>query len=172
MEQLRKLFDRNKSDTKTSLFKLNVEKYHKQLLRHAITLCGDPVLAEDILQNAYCRAWIAIRSLKDWSRFRPWLKVIIQRENARFFSKHFYSDEYEEDKHAVVETNNYNESIVSIHTIAYRVDELPYKYKAAIVLHLVGFNGEEIASRLNITVNTVYTRIRRARERLKGGLTF
>lgn len=156
----------------TTYFDEYIEKHHKQLMNYTFSLCGDWVLAADILQNAYCRAWIAIDTLNDWSRLKAWLKVIIYRENARFFSSSRLHTHFDETLHFEENNLDINEGIMSIHDAAKRVDRLPYKYKAVLVLHMMGFCGDEIASKLNIPVNTVYTRMKRARARLKGDLKF
>ncbi|GAB5382472.1 MAG: hypothetical protein Alis3KO_38870 [Aliiglaciecola sp.] len=153
-------------------FSKNIEKSHKQLMNYTFNLCGDYALSADILQNAYCRAWMAIETLKDWGSFKAWLKVIIYRENARYFATHHYHNVFDESLHSDEENSDIQAGIVSINEAAKRVDELPFKYKAVVVLHMFGFNGDEIASKLNIPVNTVYTRMKRARAKLKGDLKF
>ena len=46
-------------------------------LRH---LCRDHAEADDLAQDAFVRAWIRIDSLKDTSRFGPWLMKIAYNE--------------------------------------------------------------------------------------------
>jgi len=61
--------------------------HHDLLRRIAWMLCGDPHLAEDLLQETWLRAWRALDSLQDRAAARAWLITILKREYARLFER-------------------------------------------------------------------------------------
>lgn len=62
-------------------------KYADDLFRFGVWLCGDPTLANDLVQETFMRAWRALDSLKDGKAAKSWLITILRREYARTFER-------------------------------------------------------------------------------------
>lgn len=144
----------------------NVEKYHSSLLSYAFYLTGDVTLSKDLVQEAYYRAWVAKDSLKDWNAFRGWLNTILKRESARYFSKNKIQIDILDDNNQPTTKDDALENAINVNQVAKKLDQLPYIYKEVLTLYALGFTCEEISKRLELKLNTVLTRLQRARAKL------
>ena len=70
-----------------SEFSLLYRSHHHLLQRLAWMLCGDPVLADDLVQETWLRAWRGLDTLHDSSAAKAWLITILKREHARLFER-------------------------------------------------------------------------------------
>jgi len=53
-----------------------VARYHPDLLRIALVVCGDVDVAAEAAQAAWVVAWRRLRELRDPANLRPWLMSI------------------------------------------------------------------------------------------------
>jgi DNA-directed RNA polymerase specialized sigma24 family protein len=58
-----------------------------QLYRFAFWLARDRQVAEDVLQEAYLRAWTSRESLEAEGALKGWLLTIVRREHARLYER-------------------------------------------------------------------------------------
>ncbi|WP_148275773.1 sigma-70 family RNA polymerase sigma factor [Rheinheimera nanhaiensis] len=159
-------------DSKAKRYELLVKHYHADLYRYGYWLCKDADIAQDLVQETFLRAWKSLDSLLDASAAKAWLITILRRENARRFErKQFdYDDGAEQDSLAdTVQSSaeqQYDNQVVRHHLAA-----LPEEYREPLVLQaLGGFSSDEIANLLQLNVNTVNTRLFRARKLLRASL--
>ena len=150
-----------------------VQLYHADLYRYGYWLCKDSDIAQDLVQETFLRAWKSLDSLLDQAAAKAWLITILRRENARRFErKQFdYDDGAEQDSlpdtgQTSAEQHLDNEKLRS------HIATLPADYREPLVLQaLGGFSSDEIAKLLQLNVNTVNTRLFRARNLLRDQLT-
>lgn len=57
-----------------------VEEYQTGIRRFLLNLCGDPPLSEDLAQETFLKAYMAIRTFRGLSGFRTWLYRIACNE--------------------------------------------------------------------------------------------
>ena len=153
------------SDSKTRRYEQLVQLYHADVYRYGYWLCKDPDIAQDLTQETFLRAWKSLDSLLDAGAAKAWLITILRRENARRFErKQFdYDDSTEQDSLAdddqiSAEQDCDNDKLRS------QIAALPEEYREPLVLQaLGGFSSDEIASLLQLNVNTVNTRLCHAR---------
>ncbi len=151
-------------DKKQQRFDTMVRELHADLYRYAYWLCGSAAQADDLVQETFLRAWRALDSLKEQKAAKSWLITILRRENARLYER--YTPEFVEleDNSSQVDAEHNTEQYALRHAIK----QLEPDYREPLVLQIVGgFSGEEIAGILNLNVNTVSTRLFRARNKLK-----
>lgn len=149
-----------------------VRHYHADVYRYGYWLCKDPDIAQDLVQETFLRAWRHLDSLLDANAAKAWLITILRRENARRFErKQFdYDDSAEQDtlpdaSHISAEQACENDQLRA------QIALLPEEYREPLVLQaLGGFNSDEIAALLQLNVNTVNTRLFRARKLLRSRL--
>jgi RNA polymerase sigma-70 factor, ECF subfamily len=161
------LFKR-KAQSNSQRYEQLVRLYHADLYRYAFWLCRDQHIAEDIVQDTFLRAWKALDSLQDDNAAKSWLITILRRENARRFERKQldYSD-VEQDSLAD-DINPALEQQYDNELLQQQLLLLPPEYGEPLLLQaLAGFNSEEIGKLLNLNVNTVNTRLFRARQLLK-----
>jgi RNA polymerase sigma-70 factor (ECF subfamily) len=75
LERDRALVERAQGGDRAAFDEL-YRRYHQRLLRFCRTRVGDPDEAEDIVQEAFARAWRALPRFGGERRFYPWLSVI------------------------------------------------------------------------------------------------
>lgn len=145
-----------------------VRAFHADLFRYAYWLCHQRTVAEDLVQETFLRAWKSLDSLQEAAAAKGWLITILRRENARRFErKQFdYQDveqDWLEDEDATGPEQNYENQ--QLHQF---IGKLPEEYREPLVLQvLMGMTGDEIAQNLDLNLNTVNTRLFRARHQLR-----
>lgn len=160
------------NDSKTKRYEQLVRHFHADVYRYGYWLCKDADIAQDLVQETFLRAWKSLDSLLDANAAKAWLITILRRENARRFErKQFdYDDGAEQDSlpdtgQTSAEQHLDNEKLRS------QIATLPADYREPLVLQaLGGFSSDEIASLLQLNVNTVNTRLFRARKLLRNHL--
>lgn len=149
-----------------------VRHYHADIYRYGYWLCKDPDIAQDLVQETFLRAWKSLDSLLDANAAKAWLITILRRENARRFErKQFdYDDSAEQDSLADADHVSAEQACENDQLRA-QIALLPEEYREPLVLQaLGGFNSDEIAALLQLNVNTVNTRLFRARKLLRSRL--
>jgi RNA polymerase sigma-70 factor (ECF subfamily) len=139
-----------------------VAEHYPRLLRLAGLICRSVPDAEDAVQAGLERAWRSRTSLRDVERLRPWLDRIVVREAIRAGSRRL---------RAVADLPVHALSPARADEwVALRIafDELSSEQRAALVLHLyAGYSVTGIAEVLGIPVETVRSRLRLGRQRLR-----
>lgn len=160
--------------TKEQQYQQWVSDYHQDVYRFAYWLCQDPDIAQDLVQETFLRAWKSIGSLEDEAAVKPWLLTIVRRENARRFSRKSSQTVHEDiDEHDVaMETSISLDVEIDNQKVRDKLASLPIDYREPLVLQvLFGYSSEEIGAFLSLNINTVNTRLFRARELLKRKLS-
>lgn len=142
--------------------------YHADLCRYVYWLCHNSDLAQDLVQDTFERAWKSLDNLEDVNAAKGWLFTILRRENARRFDKkQFEYDDTELDE-LVADGIADPEQQLSDEKIRVAIAALPQEYKEPLMMQVVGgFVSEEIAEQLSLNINTVNTRLFRARAYLQ-----
>ena len=150
-------------------FEALVNAFSADLFRYALWLCHDAVLAEDLVQETFLRAWKALHSLRDVDAAKSWLISILRRETARHFARPGIEtrplDEFDLERIAAPEDGQGRlEHVVLRRALA----ELAIEYREPILLQvLFGYSCDEIARELQISTNATMTRLFRARQKLR-----
>jgi len=139
-----------------------------QLYRFAFWLARDRQIAEDVLQEAYLRAWRARESVTDETALKGWLLTIVRREHARTFERKRFATVPVDDliatdspELAVVEQKD----VMDMRRAIFALD--PDHREPLVLQVLMGYTTDEIAAELGLTQGAVLTRLFRARHRLR-----
>jgi RNA polymerase sigma-70 factor, ECF subfamily len=145
-----------------------VRLYHADLYRYSCWICRSADIAEDLVQDTYLRAWKSIELLQNEASAKAWLFTILRNENARRFErKQFQYQEVEQDL-LLDEHQASPEQLYSQHQLLKQIESLELEYSEPLILQIMGgFSGEEIAQLLELNLNTVNTRLFRARKQLR-----
>jgi RNA polymerase sigma-70 factor (ECF subfamily) len=160
-------------------FGLLVTKYQRKLLRLVSRLVRDPAEAEDVVQEAFIKAYRALPQFRGDSAFYTWLYrigintaknyfVTLGRRAPTSTEADIQEAETFDDGDNLRDINT-PESLLATKQIAETVnlamDGLPEELKMAISLREIeGLSYEEIASVMQCPIGTVRSRIFRARE--------
>ena len=156
-----------------------VRKYQKRVHTLAWRKIGDFHIAEDITQETFLQVYRKLAKLKDPSQFPGWLYVIANRRCLAWLrKKRVQTQPLEKINMAMTEGSSYSRHVAAeqaesaAETKRELVKNLLAKLKESdrtvITLYYFGeMTYAEISEFLGVSVNTVATRIHRARERLR-----
>ena len=160
-------------------FELLVEKYHRRLARLLARLVRDPGEVEDVVQEAFIKAYRALPSFRGDSAFYTWLyRIGINTAKNYLMAAGRRAPTSTEVEAEVAEGYDGGEPLRDINTpeslllskeiattVNATIDALPEELRSAIQLReLEGMSYEEIAKLMDCPIGTVRSRIFRARE--------
>lgn len=155
-----------KGDAKAQykLYKL----YCKAMYNVAVRITNNSGLAEDIIQDAFIKAFSEIHKLKDEKAFGGWLKRIVINRCIDVIRKEkiLFSDmEALQNKH--LEIAEEMDSSVDPELVHYLIKKLPDGAREILVLKaLEGYKHAEIGEKLGISESTAKTQFYRAKQLL------
>ncbi|QRN41601.1 MAG: RNA polymerase sigma factor RpoE [Neisseriaceae bacterium] len=159
-------------------FDMLVIKYQRRLSGAMTRFLKDDYEIQDIVQEAFIKAYRALPNFRGESAFFTWLYRIAANTAKNYLSsgskKYLVLDNDFKDDDAtwgVEQTPDYNTPENAflnqeiLHTVGEAVENLPEDLKAVINLREIeGLSYEAIAERMNCPVGTVRSRLFRARE--------
>lgn len=150
-----------------------VLRYQRMAIGVAYRICGDPVQAEDIAQQAFIRIWERLGTYRPEGNFRSWLCQITANLTVDAFRQHKPTSDIDDlplpdptpgPERAAIQ----RERAAAVRAALLR---LPPHSRAALVLReYEGLSYQEIAEALRIPLGTVKSRINDARRRLQEDL--
>ena len=160
-------------------FSTLVRKYQKRVHALAWRKTGDFHVAEEITQDTFLRAYRKLGALKNPNLFAGWLYVIANRLCDTWFKKREPDMqsletvpivELEEHLYSEYTTKQREEraSEKRINLVKRLLQKLPESERIVMTLHyLAGSSCKEISEFLGVSLNTVKSRLHRARQRLQ-----
>lgn len=145
-------------------------------LAHAIALSatGRRDVAEELAQEAFCRAFVNLGTLRKPEQFRSWLWGITRRvclDWRRQMAQRKELTEVPPHTPSADDPLRDAEREERRHRIRRAVEQLPEKYRIIVQLrHLQGLSYEEIAASLGLSLGGVSNRLAAAREMLRARL--
>ncbi len=160
-------------------FSTLVQKYQKSVHALAWRKTGDFHYAEEITQDTFLRAYQKLSTLKNPKQFSGWLYVIANRLCINWFKRHKPAMQSLEDtpveeveassyasyvsEQSEAEGTSYNKEIAER-----LLAKLPESERTVMTLNYLGeMNAKEISKFLGVSVNTITSRLNRARKRLR-----
>ncbi len=141
--------------------------YSKAMYNVAIRICGEKEAAEDILQDAFVKAFTEIEKLVDEKAFGGWLKRIIINRSIDEIRKRKYTLSFDSLPAKLVDVAVEIDENVDAELMHHMIKKLPAGAREILVLRaLEGFKYAEIAEKLKITESTAKTQFFRAKQLL------
>tara|TARA_R110002049_G_scaffold80823_3_gene205498 strand:+ start:335 stop:766 length:432 start_codon:yes stop_codon:yes gene_type:complete len=132
--------------------------------------------AEDIVQEAFIKAFSKLEQYKAEVSFGAWLKrIVINRCIDVLKSKQQRLVELEDYHLNVLVEENENEwtieDNITLQDIKFEIEELPEKYKFVLLLYLMeGYDHQEISEILSISEVASRTQLSRGKQKLQNAL--
>jgi RNA polymerase sigma factor (sigma-70 family) len=152
-------------------FEAIVERYRPPLLGYCTRLL--PIdRAEDVVQQTFVNALVALRDDDRPSRLKPWLYRIAHNVAINTVRKNGWDyDPLPSDLDGVPRPPEIVERRLKLEELVRRIADLPERQRSALVLRAFeGRSYDEIASELDATTPVVRQLLHRARARLRDGL--
>ncbi|WP_028775395.1 RNA polymerase sigma factor [Shimazuella kribbensis] len=156
-----------------SAFESLVERYKRHVYYQAVTMLNDTIEAEDVLQEAFIKAYFSLENLKSSYAFTSWLsRIVYNLCNDRIKKR---------DREKVVvsewldnKIENMGDSKLPIEQKQMQIDlyqamkSLSPEHRSAIILREVhGYSYQDIAEIMGVPEGTVKSRIHHARLTLR-----
>ena len=144
--------------------------YCKAMFLVAFRYVNDSFIAEDVMQDAFIKAFKNIKSYKNEVAFGAWLKRIVINQSIDQLKKNKLElVSINEEVIANTESEDWKvENDISIDLIIEEINTLKEKYRLVLTMYLLeGYDHQEISEILNITTNTSRTHLLRGKKILK-----
>lgn len=136
---------------------------------YALRLVGDADTSEDVVQNAFMKAWEAVESGREIENLRGYMYLAVRNECVSWLRgrKEFVGTEAIPDiDDETIDTSERDARIWKA------IDSLPEKCRQVFLLSKRdGFSNEEIAEEMGISIKTVKNQLTKAFSRLREALS-
>jgi len=162
-----------------SAFSTLVRLHQKRIYRLVYRFCRDHDTADELAQETFVKAYMALDSFREEYRFSGWISTIatnlalnhIRRHKRQVSTEDYPLEEIIADSNPGTNPDQALANKEVMLRLEEEVDKLPPDYKAVFVLRMhEDLSYEEIARKLGIEMGTVMSRLFRARSRLKKAL--
>ena len=155
------------------------QKYQKSIHTIAWQKIGDYHVAEEITQDVFLQAYNKLSTLKDPNKFSRWIYIIAKRRCVNWLQREKnIMQSLEATDEAILEKSAYanyiaeqREKAATEHrreVVNMLLEKLPERERKVITLYYLGeMTAEAISNFLGVSVNTIKSRLRRARQRLQ-----
>lgn len=126
--------------------------------------------AEDVLQEAFIKAFEKLDQFSTEVTFGAWLKRIVVNQSIDFIKSKKQDVLVLDENYMQIETDEdwSVDDDISIDEVKQAMEQLPEKYKYVVLMYLVeGFDHAEISQVLSLTETTCRTRLLRGKALLK-----
>ncbi|MFP9100405.1 RNA polymerase sigma factor [Flavobacterium sp. RHBU_24] len=149
-------------------------RYYKPMYNTALRIVKDSHWAEDVMQEAFLKAFTKIASFKGEVTFGAWLKKIVLNHSLDSYKKiNRAAADPLDDVLYKVEDDGYLEEVkidfqqLQLQQVGAAIQSLKESYRLILtLLYIEGYDQEEICEILNITAGNCRTTISRAKESL------
>ena len=164
------LIEAAKSGSRESLHQLYLV-FASRMYNAALRIIRDKQAAEDVMQEAFIKAFQKIATFRGEVPFEGWLRKIVLHESFQHIRNQKRRQtvllDYASGDHSDGSENAEPEKTQTAH-INQAMQQLPNRYREVLQLfYLEGFDHEEIADILQLTPGNSRTLLFRARESLK-----
>ncbi len=161
-------------------YSLLVDAYSARVINYLVRMTGTRHEAEELAQEAFVRAYFALRSYKPQYKFSTWLFKIATNLCINYLKKRrrwVHVDDYQDDEGkplwVLPDARSYGNpsSTMAQHEmqreIQEAVNQLPSVYRTVVILrHMHGLSYQEIADVTGLPIGTIKSRLGRGRGKL------
>lgn len=152
-----------------SAFQCLVVRYQGWLYKFVLHLCGDHALADDLVQDAFVKAYVSIADFRSEASIKTWLRRIalhttfdLHRRKQRTPTASPAPD----DPDSLLSSQR--DSLIERDALTKALQALPYPYREILLLRYVEeLSVEEVSKQLDISISAAKMRLLRAREQFE-----
>lgn len=152
-----------------ALYEILMRRYNQRVYRIVLTILRNDAEAEDVMQEAYVRAYQHLNEFRGQAKFSTWLTKIAIHEalaRARRQGRHGEIMNTERSGERDPEAQTYDRELKLV--LERAIDALPEVYRSVFVLRVVeGLDVHDTAEALGIGLEAVKSRLHRGRAMLR-----
>jgi RNA polymerase sigma-70 factor (ECF subfamily) len=155
-------------------FEMLYKRYYRRTFSLALRMTGSQTEAEDLTQEVFIQLFRKIGSFRGDSAFSTWLhRMTVNQVLMHFRKRSFKNEKTSEDGEMPEQTvsgtaNPSRMAVIDRIALKTAINDLPKGYKSVFVLHDVeGFEHEEVARMLGISIGTSKSQLHKARLKLR-----
>jgi RNA polymerase sigma-70 factor (ECF subfamily) len=156
-------------------FELLYERYHRRTYSLCLRMTSNPTEAEDLTQEVFIQLFRKIGSFRGDSAFSTWLHRLTVNQVLMHFRRRSVKNEKTSNDGEIPEQivpgteNQTRMPVLDRIALTRAIEQLPPGYKSVFTLHDVeGYEHEEVARILGISVGTSKSQLHKARLKLRG----
>ncbi len=148
-------------------------RYYKAMYNVAFRIVKDEHFAEDVMQEAFLRAFQKLKMYKGEVAFGAWLKKIVINYSIDFYKKNsfFNHDNYEAKAYKIEDTIDEDTlplTQLKVQEVLNTMQKLKDSHRMILILVLIeGYDLEEVCEIMNISYANCRTTLSRAKENLR-----
>jgi RNA polymerase sigma-70 factor (ECF subfamily) len=158
-----------------SAFELLYERYHRRTYSLCLRMTSNQTEAEDLTQEVFIQLFRKIGSFRGDSAFSTWLHRLTVNQVLMHFRKRSFKNEKTSEDGEIPEQvvpgteNQLKMPVIDRIALTKAVAQLPPGYRSVFLLHDVeGYEHEEVARLMKISVGTSKSQLHKARLKLRG----
>ncbi len=163
------------ADGNLTAFELIYQRYHRRTFSLCLRMTNNQTEAEDLTQEVFIQLFRKVGSFRGDSAFSTWLHRLTVNQVLMHFRRRSVKNEKVSESGEVPDqivhgTANPNKMpVVDRLALNKAIEQLPPGYKKVFILHDVeGYEHEEIARMLKLSVGTSKSQLHKARLKLRG----
>lgn len=156
-------------------FELLYKRYHRRTYSLCLRMTNNQTESEDLTQEVFIQLFRKIGSFRGESAFSTWLHRLTVNQVLMHFRRRSVKNEKTSEDGEIPEQivpgteNQAKMPVLDRIALTRAIEQLPPGYKSAFVLHDVeGYEHEEVAKILGISVGTSKSQLHKARLKLRG----
>lgn len=146
-----------------------VEQHYESLYRYAYRLSGTATDAEDLTQEAFCKAQAQISQLRDQERARPWLFSILRNAYLhRLRHSKSHPTVSLDGMFDIPETAPEELPEIGSEQLQQALNEIPEGFRTPLILYYFEeMSYRDIAEQMDLPIGTIMSRLARAKAHLR-----
>jgi len=142
--------------------------FHHPLKQFIVSKTGNDAAAEDILQDVFIKILNQLQNLKQEHKIKAWIYQITRNAIIDYYRKEKRLEELPADLPERIETENQNLNKEISACLRPFLEQLPEKYREALVLtEFDGHSQKELSELLGISFSGAKSRVQRGRQKLR-----
>ena len=147
--------------------KMLYKKYASSMFGICLRYCKKKAEAEDVLQEAFIKIFMSIKSYRSDGSFEGWLKRIVVNTALNYYKsnlKRCFDESIDEMNDSNMPSTNVSESDLSMQDLMKMINALADGYRVVFNMYAIeGYSHKEIGEMLNISESTSKSQLSRAR---------
>lgn len=142
------------------------QNFSNAMFRICLRYVSNETEAEEVLMNGFMKVFKNIKSFENRNQgsFPAWIKTIMVRESLDFLRRNKEIYFVDVDDTLQIESGTDTMQDLLAEDLFALIQEMPLGYRTVFNLYVVeGFSHQEIADKLQISINTSKTQLRKAR---------